>query len=468
MTFNIQVDTELISTSMVETAQPFNEDSYYIDGDEVAKDGSVYHVGVTITKTDAEKFISDGSYSPGGMVYMDGDSTVYKCIKSVSLNPSSIPNLVTSYVCFPSPPAIWPGSFLYTNFGSFGTLEDNGIEHFCSPTGPVYRRDTFTLIADDSYEWKVEIYNAPGGSDSSPSTSTVTIHKEFSSSLTTDDFFLEGGTLYQVLQPLALPNPDDYDMTDYFETFTSLSVRTYDLTYVRPVYDYAPFDQYQYSMVEHDGSQTWVIRSNGPFNCIALGKLSGDETTVVFKDAFGTVVDSVLQNPINDSINGNVAPEPITDIIYSSDVVEANGTATITIAGDSTKIGKIFPAISIEAGYTNLKMKFTIKNYDRVKTSIISGSEERIKGQRSIIYTGSFEFPIASMSTMVLIAKKYVQTIISMDGTDMINNEIEDGESMFDTTKIVGWLRKLEIENEVSGNDMSEMGVASFEIEEIV
>jgi hypothetical protein len=228
-----------------------------------------------------------------------------------------------------------------------------------------------------------------------------------------------------------------------------------------------PFDTKQYISVIEQTRQQWTIKALKRFNGVSLGRLRGTYLDVSFRDAANSTL-SYVSKPIDGSIDANLEDEPITEIIYAGQYIEAGGIIYIQISGTTTEVGTIFPSASIDVGITDLEFSHDIKNFDRNVVSEISGYVDHIKGNRVIQHKGSFHIEMQNYDKMVLLNKKLTQELVAIDGSDMTNNEIADGSSRFASTKIICRVKQLNMKSKIKDGDMSKYTPVSFEFEEVV
>ena len=239
-------------------------------------------------------------------------------------------------------------------------------------------------------------------------------------------------------------------------------------SYLRPRNSSAPFDDKQYTSVVTKYNQTWTVQSENYFNSICFGRIRGSTVSVVFKDSNDNVVSSVTDKSIPCTVDLNVESVPTSDIIYASRVIGPFGKVDITITGDEVEIGTIFLGYYIDAGMTNLDMTHEIQSFDRTKISPISGYEEYIRGQRKIIYTGSFDTPMIGYDRTILLTRYMVNELVAIDGSDTVNNEASDGKSYFQATKIIGRIKRLSQKTNIESGDLDAVLTTEFRMEEIV
>jgi len=464
MTFNIPLELRLISTDVQYRVPTYSESTFYAEDTEVRKGDEIYNAISTrkeaIVAVLARDFAFDKYTPPLSITKYEGN--YYE-----KLN-----DLISPYF---RPGNARPIQYEFHtitgwDFGatssSYFRAADGGIDEI---------NISYTFTEDEekkTSEYRVYEMKAHDNTDDTDMyTKTITV-------CTSLKYYVPGrfavisGNLTEILgQPLDYPlNTEVWEIRPDMSNVT-VSVEqkghTTKLTYLRPSIKKQPFDTKQYTSVVQPVTQTWKIKSLKKFNGVALGMLRGSEVRVTFRDPANNIVDIVIK-VINGKIDENITDEAISEVIYASKFIDANGTIEITITGESTEIGFIFPSASIDVGLTNLEFSHDVKNFDRNKVSAISGYTDHIKGNRVIQHKGSFDIKMIAYDKMVLLNKKLTQELIAIDGSDTRGNEVSDGKGIFASTKMICRVVRLSMKSTVKNGDISATTPIDFDFEEVV
>ncbi len=472
MTFNIPKQCTLIDTTVAYQVAPYDDTQDYEDDTEVRIDDDIFKT--KRVNKDIGYFNPDVIYSTDDIV-KDGTKFFKRTSNPVFYVPALCNNLID-----------------ITTIGGFPIVEWNGISDTasitCTDVGGNESTTTYSFTEDLTKEttqyryFTVNITYQDGAQDSFDMRLYKNIEEAPESA-----YVLYEGVLVQVYKKYNNTLSNTLAWMEITETFNE----TYniDLTYIRKSVKQAPFDTKQYTSVTAN-NMTWTIQCNDFFNSVALGGLRAKEVRVTFKtkDEYeNNVYVEPIVKQVNSLINTNVGDEKTTEIIYANktyvdqdyiiiEIIENTHTYTGWTAigeGEVTKhygseIGMIMPAMVYDVGATDISFSHDLKNHDRDQVSSISGYVDHIRGNRALSHKGTFYIPATSYDEIILIDKKLTNELIAIDGSDNILNTHADNENIFDSTKIIGRVKKITMATKVSNGDIQKTLPINFEFSEVV
>lgn len=463
MIFHIPVENTIAYSSVDDNMELYNKNSTYTDGTLVEHDNAVYSV-TNYQDLDYDTYSESTLYEIGDKVLYAGKvfekfnpdltfSQKYSNSDNRNPNPSTG---VTPSILDAIGYGAWSGntddtatvidtSGAYSTYTtvSFSNVDKTGLPYYC--------------VADVTYTEYVD-----GSVNSTTSATGVYIyynlHKD---KIITGALGLDGS--FYVLNQAVDVSPINT------EKWYQVNTNKHQLTYIRPLDRDIPLDTKQYTVVKSEDPLTWEITLQDSANAIALGNIKGDHVIITFKDpnqnTFYTATYALPTSKINLTIGKTI-------IIYIPGGINIlkNFKMNIQINGTDNQIGIIMPTNYIDVGATNLKFKHTVKNFDRVKISDISGYYEYYKGNRVINYKGSFDIPITDYDDAVEMDKEFSQELIAIDGSDTTDNTPSDSINIFASTKLIGRVKTLTHDTTTNKykNSIDNISTVSFEFEEVV
>ena len=480
MIFHIPTDSELISTDVVDNTQVFDETQDYTDGTEVQKDGSIYETHKIITPTKYPDFIDYKHYNVGDVAVING--VAYKkiayrktdgCFQTYATDVANSGTMVDAIEY-----AGWSGAVgVDTTFtvGAESPHCSQGLEILIDYNAGIFGNDyyniNFRANSNDAWTYVDRFYLKE---NLSPQTGSRVIYNSTASKL-------ERHIGYTATD-VSTTGVDNY----IWEVLDSVyyDVVTYELLYLRPSLTNIPFDGKQYTSVKANGDQTWKIKPRGYHsNAVVVGGVKGHILNVWFMDSSDTIISQqqiVLDgNKITSTQNrengnpveiGDGTAEPTTQIVYLP--LETTPYYVQIWVQDSgglgTEIGWVIPTAWVDVGATNLEFTHDIKNFDKNKVSEVSGYIDHIKGQRVVQHKGSFDIPLTDYDKMLMINKRFTQELIAIDGSDTTNNEASDSQNRFQSTKLIGRVKRLSMGTKKHNETLGDYQTITFEFEEVV
>ncbi len=479
MTINVPVDTSLVSTN-VEDAAPLWQNTVKQDfakDTEVKYDGGVYQnlSGAAIISL---AYNSQHTYAVGDIVYKEGKIRV----KSDFFG--NVPKAPQDYDGFDTEMLNDAWTHRYVKIADFVDW-NNGLPafnytdayetyavtifpHASSLTGWYYECVFTEVPTVYKIITEVEVLSAIGAD-------TVELEPTTSASKPYPGYWGANTVIVNEQGVFARTNvavSAEYFVGDSFTYDEAVSPADIGFTYTMVADEQSPFDDRQYTSVVRSSAQTWVAEAAARFSGVAISRLRGASIDVVFKDPLGNVVGTpIAGRTVNDTIDANIEPEPTTDFIYAGTWIDQGGTVEITVntAGLDTEVGYIMLFATVEVmAPTNLEFSNETKNFDREVQSAISGHIDNIRGNRYIIYKGSFDITMLEYDKWILLSKKLTNTLAAIDGSDMKANEQADGITRFNATRMICRIKKLAMASKVKDGDMEKVVPVDFEFREVV
>jgi len=482
MIFNIPVGFEFISTDVPYQVAEYDENITYADGDEARIDDDIYQVFNYEENVPFPDFQDYRYYHTGSKVNLNGIG--YR--KSMSINDRGCWGTLDAATVVGDYDAI---NFEFWDGKTFGVGFNVG-----SNNAPCESDVTYTFIDDgdvDNYK-NVRITKTLNSDGTVSEVGTIKLYNE----ITPDKdggYVIIGGKVSKVfgvtaddVQDKLLKDGTWIKLENNYET-----VNKHNLLELRKSIKKAPFDTKQFTRVEVNGPQKWIIKPNGSYNSIAIGGVSGNYLYVEFAENENPLASEVLQSNTISLKENRIAstqlrkdgteifldyPEPTTQIIYSNENAPYIIITVTPIAQDysvvgyveKSSIGTIVPCLVIEAGATKQIFKHRIINYGKSEVNKTTGYIEYIKGNRALRFSGSFYSILTKYDKAILLDKKFNDDLIVVDGSDNINNDESDSKNIFSSTKIIGRLRDLGRETKETDGILDNTLPVPFEFEEVV
>ena len=481
MIFHIPTDTTLVSTDVAYQVPIYDANATYNDGDEVRQDDDNVYTVTNYEETACEEAFLDYKYYPiGSEVDIDG----YVYVKDSSLNRVA--------GCWET---LTRADGAAEGFEQEITFPDwDGV----SPTFYIHAADTSSSCTSEIWG-KAVLLN------------TTTYYKTYAIELDLNNSgsFTLIGQIDLYTEFAAVPNGcwkinELGTVSKYFGSTKSYvkvdginnriwrskgkscetKITKHKLYYIRPTVKKVPFDTKQYTTAKVNSSQSWVVKAPLTYlsvnrekvTSVMLGRVVGTNLHIDFLDFNGNTISSLDIDLTVNSIPFDMANytniEPSTHIIYiPQDVYLDVHQMSITISDNNlrdTEIGFISFSKYIDVGATNLEFTHDIKNFDKNKVSEISGYIDHIKGQRVVQHKGSFDIPLTDYDKMLMINKRFTQELIAIDGSDTTNNEASDSQNRFQSTKLIGRVKRLGMQTRTKQNKLDDTQTIAFEFEEVV
>lgn len=449
MTIGIPVESILVSTSVPYDIDEYNPDYFYEEKTKVRKDDKIYDAistgNIAVESYESGKYYSENTVvQDNNLFYKKQPDTIaafyipgnaapknYEFRKIVDWHESNV-----EYYYLKIPELNVEKSLRYT----FNENIPQGTSLYRS-----FNVEIFNVLNGDvfvgTYNVYNSIYDAPVGS-----------------------YVVLGGSLCYVygLTNENLTETDKWKVVNnYDDGFNTV------LAYLRPSVKMMPFDPKSYTSVVISGDQNWKLKALGRFNSISLGNLRADHVIVVVKDDSNSTLKWV-EKRIDGTIDENLEEEAISDIIYLDEWFLTGTHIEIYINGQETEIGNIILTASIDSGMTNLKFKHSVKDFSRTQISEISGYIEYIAGNKIVVYEGSYQIETKYYDRQLRLDKKLTGELIAVDGSDMLDNSLADGENTFQSTIMICRVELLEMESEEESNSVSKTSQVDFRFEEVV
>jgi len=230
-----------------------------------------------------------------------------------------------------------------------------------------------------------------------------------------------------------------------------------------------PFDGKNYSVAKSNGSMKYVVKSLDNFNSIALSGVIADSITISVKNSSNSTV-YTFQRDINANrdIDGILSPYPVTEIFYAinTDVPSYDTTYSIEIKllGEFIELGNIFLAQAVDAGFTNLQITNTYKDYSVLEYDVW-GNSDYVERAKISIYKATVDIHIDDYDMTDRLMKSLGKKVVVIDGAD---NTDDLKPTVFSSTQKVGRITSYSQKSIVKNNNLGEYATYSITIEEIV
>ena len=234
-----------------------------------------------------------------------------------------------------------------------------------------------------------------------------------------------------------------------------------------------PFDGKNYTKAVVDtslteGVATWSMLATEDFDSVAFGGLVCDSIDLKVMDLDG-VVQFQLNNYIVDNsvaINSDIDYNS-TRILYTKEMMNSEWVIEVTLHGATVEIGEIIGAKSIDAGFSKATFQNKFKDFSP-KEQDQWGNWYYIEGVKVHVHSGTVLFKILRYDQlnrlMVLIGGKKMV----INGSDSLDNEVPDGEKIFDATMMIGRFTRFELDSAEKNKRLGTKGEYIFEVEELV
>ena len=470
MTFNIPKKVELIDTSIAYEVAEFDDTIDYEDGTEVRIVDDIY----TTRRSDKDipDFDIDTPYETYDIVKNAG-KYFKRTTRPVFYYAKPCTTLIDITTIDGFAEAVWDGV----------TTGQDILTSCTNPTTGATYSATYNFVEDYTKETdQYKFFNVTKQVGSDPQeTFDIRLYKDFKK-CPAGDYIVYENYLVLVYKPYNASLTNIYIWEEIPVSFTD--TYTISLDYVRKSVRMAPFDEKQYTSTKSTASQWWTIQVLEPFDCLALGNLKGKRANVQFIPAdiyasgdFSSIPFVTID--INSKINDEVGSQNTTQIIYNTQKMKGGDYIYFQIDGDyyidgvdviqtGSELGMILPCMSLDVGATDLEFSHDIKNFDKNVVSSISGYIDHIKGNRVVQHKGTFYIQMQSYDKLLQINKKLTEELIAIDSSDNVQNVSADAQNFFDSTKIIGRVKKIGMKSVAKNNHFDSNIPISFEFEEIV
>lgn len=268
-----------------------------------------------------------------------------------------------------------------------------------------------------------------------------------------------------------LTKPIEYEQLAYHSYTPIVSPEQIpSFSYLSPTNDQMPFDNKNYTIATSNVTMTYEIRGEQPFDTIALGNIRGHHITITFTDINNPDTLIVIESDIDTTrdTHGHL-PHWHTTLIYyvPSDVVlEAGSSVEVVITGDLVELGTLMLGISAEAGFTNLQLQNTYKDFSVFEYDPFGNADytERAKISR---YSGTVDMRIENYDMTDRLMTSLGKNLVIINGSDLGSDQA-DSTSIFSATQKIGRFVSFTQKTLVKDDDLDIMATYSFTLEEIV
>ena len=237
---------------------------------------------------------------------------------------------------------------------------------------------------------------------------------------------------------------------------------------IRPTGQYAPFDKKRYTYVEAPSPIEYIVKSDYPFDTVAINGLIASKLEVTFLPSDGS--DPIPMIPVDITTNRDKdsrLPKYQTTVVgYAPrDIV---GSVHIKFINDGNiRIGGISLGLSVDAGFTNLVFSNKFQDYSPYEKDQF-GNILYVEGVKTNIYTGTVDVRLTDYDMMNRLMASIGGKTVILDGSDNFENEVVDNENFFASTALIGRIKNFALRTKLDNKKMSQMATYSFQIEEDV
>jgi len=328
------------------------------------------------------------------------------------------------------------------------TTKDNIISNIVSPAY------NYSELDNSSIDLKAVIYN-DGGSNSAFNPTTYIWQPNGLYVRTHLDISMESETV-NVTQFTPLSSPAD------ITGFGLLSVTN----------ENKPFDLKSYTVAQISNYGYYKIRVDKSFDAVVLAHLKCDTFSVVFKNSLDEVIFSLLDQVSDGSIDSRNEhdDEYTTEIIYNMPsgvrTTLDNGFIEVHLYGANIEIGTLFSLLSIDAGYTDLEVDGTIRDYSPYKEGV-GGVIDYVPGIAAVQLGVTFFEKTSDFSRSLRRATSLKRKMVAIDASDSYNSAENATKGIFNAMKMVGRMSNVSIKLEKKNGRLSDMAKVTATLLEV-
>ena len=472
MKLSLVTEIDKSSTDVVDTTEKLDNTVHrnYPANSELQYNGDIWqNVGETIL---IPVYDANATYNLGDLVYKDGliQKATSQGIEMVPKQPWDYSAVDTS-----KNPNDWTERYVkITDSFSEGFAYTQGNNGFTYKHGTIRTDQLILTILNASTNEPVEPYWWYGGWEY-PEISNETFESKAEvygyDNYGFFTYFMNGTSLYARTH---LDAEIEYDTTPGGVVFTPITNITELGTFakVRPTMDNAPFDDKHYSKAKKQTSMTYTVNiGDSKFDTLGLGRVIADTVDVYFYDELdggGTLIDSTIGYPINNSrdINSLLPDYDTTATVYSDTVVNKGGSIRFVLHGSFVSLGTIMCGLKVDAGFTNLQ--FSNSFIDHSPKNVDNwGNVEYIEGVKVMVFDGTVDLPITSYDMMNRLMLSIGGSTVILNGSDSVDNQPADSESIFASTMIIGRMSNFKLQTTLKNKRMNELATYSIKIVEL-
>lgn len=464
MTISVPTSLALVSTDVLDNKESYNSSIHqnYPIGSKLQQNGKLYERFGTDLVVPA--YDSGATYSEGDITYKDG------FVKRLGGSDLTVPKQPENYTAYDTDlnSANWSKRYLkiYTGTG----LTVPALEFSTQYTHPTYGTVTISIDGNGKVcqssskgtfciEGTILEYNEL----SATTTETIADVDSEDDTYIPTTFILRGNDVYirtnvqASIEYTTLAEPAWSIVASASEIMTEVGVTNPN----------KPFDSSNYTKAKRNTSMRYTVKGLGKFDTLALGHVKADTASIEFKNSLGqsiTLIETTIDSSRDDS--GNLEDWHTTAIYYSDSVLEADSTVEIILTGVEVELGNILLGMSVHAGFTNLSMKHSYKDFSVLDTDAFGVQDftERAKVNR---FSGSVDIDTVKYDKTVRLLTSLGQNLVIVNGSDK-KNVAPNGVSVFSATQMIGRFDSFEQRTELEDDEIKETSTYRYSFTEIV
>jgi len=267
--------------------------------------------------------------------------------------------------------------------------------------------------------------------------------------------------------------PTKYKNVDPFEYTELESIDQIDWgwTYYRPTKEYAPFDGKKYTYLEEDNIVIYEIRANKDFDVVAINGLISSLIRIEVYDTDDiTIIETKEYIPnCTSNLAGKNKVRQDTAIVYLDEEYPSNTKIKVTFypVDDYLRIGGGYFGNKNVVGFTNLEFTNEIIDFNYYEQdefgNVIYTGDKNAKVRKFI---GTADIHIAEYDDVEPVLRGMLSDKIIVDGSDNWENKTTDSRNYFNSSMIIGRLRRASQKTKLKNNRLDQMATYSFTIEE--
>jgi len=452
MTISVPTSLELVSTNVIDDTQIYSPTAWYADGDEVQSSDKIYAVRGTVPIDWYDH------YEP-----IDGD---------IILKSGTYYDVINTYID-ESPNA--SNTLIYTSISDYilDIEAFDPVTNYCKPIGP---SDTvcFTYVSGET--WTKTTSGPYGGS------ADITIFETWRENMEDQQYFFHNGNLYRRYE-----TQDSVANTRFYKERIDIPSSVQTLEYIRPVNELLCFDNQNYTPATITTQMTYTIKGLVKFDTLSLGRVKADSATITFTlpatspnydlwldgiqvASGGNGVVTTITRTIDASRDdaGDIEDWYTTEIFYSDITMEIDSTVDITLdiaTGETVELGTILLGQSVNAGYSNLAMNHSYKDFS-VAEYDAWGNLDYVERQRILTYEGSVDVDITNYDKTVRLMRSLGKQLVIVNGSTS-KTTVPDSLNVFASTQIIGRFMSFRGRTKVKNDALEEKAEYSFVLEEL-
>jgi len=267
--------------------------------------------------------------------------------------------------------------------------------------------------------------------------------------------------------------PTEYKEVDSFvyAELTSVDEISWGWTYYRPTAQYAPFDGKNYTYLEEDNEVIYEIQANDIFDVIAINGLVASLVKVEIYDTDNeTILETKEYVPnCTSNLSGKTKRRKDTSIIYLDREYPKDTKIKVTFEPKDgyLRVGGGYFGNKNVVGFTNLEFTNEIIDYNYYEQdkfgNIIYTGDKNAKVRKFI---GTADIRVKDYDDVEPVLRGMLSDKIIVDGSDNWENKTTDSQNYFNSSMIIGRLRRASQKTKLTNEKLDNLATYSFTIEE--